>query len=583
MSSFDTELSSRLAPGLLPYLSAAGDVVHGRTPLVDTASRGGWGAIDALGAIFALAPLGYGTLALAVSAAAAACALLVLTLAIYVVRPRAAAVAIGMAAGLVGSLAGPLADAAAPSSGALTLMIALLGVVAAVLGSDRVRWRRCVPLICALGVLWSAPAAALTLAAVAAGSSGWPVQARHGLARRCAVACAAAIAAYAAVAVLRSGALPDPRLILATSPFGASPGEPEASSATLLLALVAALSLGVACWAWRGAAAASAPARTVSAVRATAALAGLLATHGLIVRAPVEIEHAAGLALLLAGIVARTRGARGTALFAISLMAVLACAGPTIVDRFRTSALYAAIPHQPFDALHVGGGAFGRSLRYDLRVLASNPLLTPEGVLVASPLIPAVTRRGDRVLVVLPGPQQAESLAFVGRGGLLALGDPTTNAVVGQLRGRLRDAVDVLPDRARILTREDWLGEALAGAAPATDGDDGPRQALRLVLERFEAHVTKRSGGLVVAELLRRQTTAGSWLDADGGLAGFNAFARRRGRVAFAADAISASAIRRLRPRAGPLRRDGARPSSPSGRPRARPRHRSSGRRPGSH
>jgi len=157
------------------------------------------------------------------------------------------------------------------------------------------------------------------------------------------------------------------------------------------------------------------------------------------------------------------------------------------------------------NALHVGGGAFGRSLRYDLRVLASNPLLTPDAMLAASPLIPAVTRRGDRVLVVLPGPQQAESLAFVDRGGLLALGDPTTNAVVGRLRGRLRDAVDGLPDRARILTREDWLAEAVAGRGPATGDENGARQALRLLHERFEPRVIQRGSGLVVAELRRRQ------------------------------------------------------------------------------
>ncbi len=113
-ASFDTEFSSRLGPGLLPYLSSVGEVTHGRTPLVDTASRAGWGAIDVLGAIFAVVPLGYGTLALVVSAAAAACALLVLSLAICVIRPLGAALAGGVAAVRVGSLAAPLPDAAVP-------------------------------------------------------------------------------------------------------------------------------------------------------------------------------------------------------------------------------------------------------------------------------------------------------------------------------------------------------------------------------------------------------------------------------------------------------------------------------------
>ncbi len=391
------------------------------------------------------------------------------------------------------------------------MAIALLGVLAEVLGPDAARWRRCVPLICALGVLWSAPAAALTLAAVAAGSYGWPMDARRELARRCAATCAAAIAAYAAVAIARGGALPDPRLIVAASPFAASPGEAGGSAATVLLALVSALSLGVAWWARRSAPA-SAPARASTAVRATAALAALLATHGLIFGAPVEIAHAAGLTLLLTAIVAHTRGARGTTLFAVSLGAVLACGGPTMVDRFQTSALYAAIPHQPFDALQVGHGAFGRSLRYDLRVLASRPLLTPDATLAAASLIPAATRRGDRVLVVLPGPQQAESLAVTDRAGLLPLGDPTTSAAAGPLSRRLRDAVDDLPDRARVVTREAWLAEA---AAPApVGGDDGPRRALRLLLERFAPHVVTRRTGLVVAELRRRPPTAESQLGA---------------------------------------------------------------------
>lgn len=499
--SFDVGFSSRLGPGLLPYLAPVGDVAHGRTPLVDTASRGGWGAIDVLGAIFASVPLGYGTLALVVSAAAAGCALLVLALATTVVRPLGAAVLIAGASIVVGALAGPVPDAGAPSSGSMTLLIPLLGAVAVVRGADRRGWRLVALLSCVLGVLWSPPAAALTIFAVAAGIGGWPAEARRGQARRCAVACAAGGLAYASAGLARSGALPDPRIVLATNPLAASPGEPAATAASTVLGLLAVLALGLAWWLWRRDRV-TAPPRSESAVRAIGAVAAPVAVHGLIVGAPVETAHAAGLTLLLVGIVARTRGVRGTAGFAVAVAAVCACAGTTIAARLQTSALYAAIPHQPFDALHIGGDPFDQSLGYNLRVLARRPLVTPDAVVQAWPLIPAATRRGDHLLVLLPGPQQAEVLALRDRSSMLPIGDPTTNDVVGELRSRLGDAIRALPEQARLVTRQDWL--AASAEATAVGEERAAMQALRLVLESFEARVLVHRSGLVVASLRRR-------------------------------------------------------------------------------
>jgi hypothetical protein len=501
-SAFDVGFSKRLGPGLVPYLAAVGDVSHGRTPLVDTASRGGWGAIDVLTLLFSAVPLGYGTLALVVSGAAAAAALLVVSLATSVVRPLAAALVLAGASVVVGALAAPVPDAAAPSSGSMTLLLPLAGAVAVVRGAERRGWRVVAPASCALAVLWSAPAAVLTVAAVAAGSGGWPAAARRGHARRCAAACAAGAAVYAIAVVARAGAPPDPRLLLATGPLAPSTGEPAMSAATTLLAALTALMLVLTWWVWRRDARA-APCRTVSAVRALGVLAAALALHGSVAGAPVEIAHAAALALLLAGIVAMPHGNRGVAAVAVAVAAVGACCATTIAARWQTSALYAALPHEPLDALRIEGDAFDQSLRYNVGVLARRTLVAPDDVVAALALMPTATRRGDRVLVALPGTAQAELLALLDSSGMLPLGDPTTGAVVGPLRARLSAAISALPSRARIVTRRDWLADP--GGVHALELDErGPLRALTILLRSFEARVVLRRSALVVAELRRR-------------------------------------------------------------------------------
>lgn len=503
-TAFDTGFSSRLGPGLLPYLAAVGDVAHGRTPLVDTASRGGWGAIDLLGAIFASVPLGYGTLALAVSAAAAICALLVLTLATSVVRSLAAAVLIAGAAVAVGALGGPVPDAGAPSSGALTLLIPLLGAVAVVRGADGSGWRPVALLSCVFGVLWSAPAAVLTIVTIAAGLGGWPADVRHTYGRRCAIAASAGLVAYLIAGVARSGALPDPRVLLAANPLAPSAGEPAATAASNVLGLLSLVGLCLAWWAWRSTRV-TATARSVSAVRAIGALAAALAVHGLAGGAPVQIAHAAGLALLLVGIVAHHHGVRGTLVFVAAVAAVCACVGGTIAARWQTSALYAVLPHEPLAALGAGNDTFDQSLRYNLRVLAGRPLVSPDAIIRVEPLLSSATRRGDRWLVLLPGLEQAELLALLDGAAILPIGDPTTNDVVGRLRTRLREAIGALPRNSRIITREDWLMEA-GTASTGVHDEPTPLQALRLLLASFDAHVLVRASGVVVANLHRRST-----------------------------------------------------------------------------
>lgn len=506
---FDVGFSTRLGPGLSPYVAAVGDVTHGRAPLVDTASRGGWGSIDLLGAVFTVARPDFGTLALAVSAVAVICALLVLGLAVTHVRPLGAAILVAGASVVVGWLAGPGPDAGAPSSGSMTLIVPLLAAVAVASGAGRRVWRMAVAPICAVGVLWSAPAAALTIAAVAAGVSAWPAQLRRGQARRCVIACAAAIAAYASASFARSGTLPDLRVMLATEPLAASPGEVSATGASIVLGLLCVIALGVV--------ARTAPRRdrlrapsAQAAARALGVIAAGLATHGLVTGSPVEIAHAAGLTLLVIGIAAPPAGVREAAAFAIALAAVCACAAPTIADRWQTSALYAAIPHQPLEALGLGSSSFDQSLRYNVEVLARGPVVSPDITARTLPLIAATTRRDGERLVLLPGESQADLLALRGDASVLPLGDPTTSDVVGRLRTRLLEAIMALPERIALLTREDWLAGALDGREDAGGTSRAPRQALTLLLERYaEVPAVARervSDAPIVVQLRRRRS-----------------------------------------------------------------------------
>jgi len=477
------------------------DVAHGRVALVDTAAGGGWGALDALGAVFALGPAATpGRVLFAASVLGAIAAALVVWLASGLAPRSTRRALLGAAAGVtVLTLAAPLPDALAPASGALTLVVPVLAL--AVCARPR---PRAALLLLVLGAWWSPPAALLTCVAVALSSREWPAAARRHLAGRAHVAVALGLTAFAASALIRTGSLPDAGAVLsAIVPHRGAP-DPGPSLLAVLVAgagigaaLVAGAGIGAA--SVRGAGLTTSPHRAEPVTHAAIAVAALIATWAVLAGSAIALAWATALALVVLG----SRAQRARQVLGVLALTVLAVLPPGHVEqRWKATALYDAMPHRLLE--HVGFGPHvGRSLRYDVEVLTDRPRLTD-----ANPFVRAVRSAHGRLRFLADPEASAKVFAATDSATAIPLGDPLRDDTPAFLRDRGDRAIDDLPDGARVLTRLDWYLIARF-AAPAQYPPGPAFRALRRMIATRRVVPLDTGNGAVLLSLRPRIARSG--------------------------------------------------------------------------
>lgn len=459
------------------------DVVHGRAPMVDTSATNGWLSLDLLGAVFSFAAPSEGRVMLATSALAAVCAVLFVGLAFAISRSVLVGTFAATAAVLAAVLGPEVADAYAPSSGALTLVLPLAVALVAGLGAGSRAARQATLLLVGVGVAWGPASALLTLVAAGGAVSAWAPQDRRRALRLTGPVVALALVALGVLSLAQSGALPSPGAIWTALDPASRLDEP--GPATLAAVAWGVLALVAAALAVRPPQ--DAEARMIAGARAAAGLAVVIGLWAVLAGSTVGLGYA--LALAATVVAARSRVA------GVVVLVLVVATLSSFTERWERTALYDALPHQVLSKVglgpHVGG-----SLRYDLELLWR---VTPR---VDDPVLALATRRGDELLLLGDPGATAQLLAGTGAASLLPVGDPTRPRLAGHLRGRIDDALDTLPDGARLLTRSDWYDAARAGIdlQPTT----AVFQALQRVVAQRRTVETGRGNGAVLLTLRPR-------------------------------------------------------------------------------
>lgn len=463
-----TQPATRLP--VLGLLVEVGDVAHGRTPLVDTSATGGWGSLELLGALFSVVAPSEGRLMLATSGLAAVCAALLVALAFVVSRSvltglLAAAVAVCAAA------LGPVVpDSYAPTSGALTLVAPLATVLVAGLGVTHAWARTATLVLLGAGLLWSPAAAALTIAAVLAGASGWDPEDRSRAVRSVPRVVVGALALAALLALVQSGSLPSPGDVWRSLAPVSRMDEPGPETFAVLLWLAAAV----------GAAVLTARGREA---RAAVAVGVVLGAWAVAAGSAVGLGYA--LALTAAVVAARVPAAAGLVVLVLTV-----AASADLPARWQKTALYDALPHAVLAKAGLGAHV-GGSLRYDLQVL-ENPRAAPP-----DPLLRAATRIDGGLLLLTDAVGTAQLLEGTRTVSLLPVGDPGREELADHLRERVDEVIRELPDGARLLTRADWLDAARSGA-PAPQATAAHQALRRVVALRRPVEIARVDGAVLV-------------------------------------------------------------------------------------
>ncbi|WP_372792161.1 hypothetical protein, partial [Paraconexibacter sp.] len=83
---------------------------------------------------------------------------------------------------------------------------------------------------------------------------------------------------------------------------------------------------------------------------------------------------------------------------------------------------------------------------------------------------------------------------------VLPLGDPTRDELPVFLRGPLDEAIDALPDGARLIARTDWVAAAVANTWPPRPAGPAYDALLRL-LQRRKLRTLGSAGGATLVEV----------------------------------------------------------------------------------
>ena len=512
---------SRIHEGF--YLGPLNDVLHGHAMLVETSSQYGVAVFYFLGAIFAFAPLGYGSLGFVAGALTALqygliyglmrLAGVARTLAI----PAIGAAVIGLMFGFIGSFND------FPATGALRVgipwLVVGLGVASARCGRRRGACLGGAAALVGVAAIWSLETFVYTaatfaaVAAVEAGSHdpGQRVRVFVRLAGQAAVACVLAHVVLAVGTRVVAGAWPDWSTYVAFLQVYSTQGDLYVlvvaawSPGLLLIGVHLGSAIGVAGMLAR---------RHPLAVKRRAALMMIAAASGLGLTSvtyfignshpsslfftgfPALVEVVAWMSLAGDRVAGISRRLRVYALAAgFWLAALLAVSGWTeTTDEFRRSALAHALPG-------------GQTLRGDLSFLWHSPPSDPR-VLETEELVRRHWAPGERALVLLEPELTIETLVRTDRANLLPIGHPEQdNLVPDETEPKVLRAVDRLPPGTLMLVAPASFGrpaKRIAENVPA-----GLVALQKVALDRIRARfglqlVDSTPGGFAVMRLVAR-------------------------------------------------------------------------------
>lgn len=446
------------------FLGPANDVVHGRAMVAEAWSQYGVGLIDALGAVFLVVPIGYGSLALIVIALTVAqylCVLAVLRLAGVGQLLTVAALAVAVLGNLFATLDYYMVF---PSASPLRFGLPYLIVLAAVLGARLPGRRRAGEIamlaILALSSIWSFETLAYTAGAygsmvlVEALAARSPRVLVVAVARAVAV-CVAAVLAFSLTTLALAGNLdwaPYVEYLREYSAGGVAQLPLAIFSAGPLMGLAIFASGAMALWL-----AQSRPEALAPPMRA--AIAGLTGFAIVSFTYYIGRSHPNNLLILLVPVVAvgalwgqvlldRARGsgallAGGALALAGAMIAV--SAWPSLEAKYGDTAIGLVAPG-------------GRSPVVALEELSENPVLQPQAP-YAVEMLDRHLSPGEPALVLAGARLSTEILLRSGRPNLLPISDSEQDELIDSSVGRVRAASAEVPAGTLLLRTGPLVGE----------------------------------------------------------------------------------------------------------------------------